>query len=108
MLQHLLRDLEPRPSGKRVPGDNRTHALDPEDEVVVRPPGERLDADRKPVTRCEEVRFPAALDEQPREVGAVPALRDLLRSETVLPAMRPSAGRAAVTNTTTPRWRQRA
>src|SRR5439155_8778127 len=86
VLQHLSRDLEAATEvDQRVAGDDRTHTLDPEHKVVVRPSGERLEADRKPVTRSVEVGLPAALHQQPRDVRAVPALRDLLRSDAVLP-----------------------
>src|SRR5438094_7463369 len=86
VLQHLSRDLEPATEvDQRVAGDDRTRTLDPEHKVAVRPSGERLEADRKPVTRSVQVGFPAALHQQPRDIRTVPALRDLLRSDAVLP-----------------------
>lgn len=52
---------------------------------LVRPAGERFDADRQPVAGEEQARVAAAVDQQPFEVGAVPARRDLRRIEAVLP-----------------------
>jgi hypothetical protein len=48
-------------------------------------PGEGLDADGEPVTRAVDARLSAAVHQQPRDVGAVPALGDLLRLQAVLP-----------------------
>jgi hypothetical protein len=79
----VLRDLETATEvAQCVAGDDRTDTLDPEHKVVVQPSRERLEADRKPVTRS--VGLPAALCQQRRDVGAEQAFRDLLRSDAVL------------------------
>lgn len=57
-------------------------ALDPEDEVVVLPPGERLDSKRKPIAGGEPVRLGTGPAQQPGEVGT--AAGGLLGSDTVL------------------------
>jgi hypothetical protein len=52
VLQDLLRDFEAATEvDQGVAGYDRAHALDPEHEVIVRPSGERLDADWSSLTR---------------------------------------------------------
>jgi hypothetical protein len=56
VLQHLRWDLEAATEvDQPIACHDRTAALDPEHEVVVRPSGKRLDPDRKPVARGVQV-----------------------------------------------------
>src|SRR5262245_6660033 len=56
LAQPVLRDLEAAaPLDERVAGDDRVPRLDPQHEVVLHHPGERLDADRQPVAGREEL-----------------------------------------------------
>src|SRR5919204_1673822 len=85
VLQHLSWDLEAATEvDQRIAGDDGTLTLDPEHEVVVRPPGKRLDPDRKPVARRVQSGLAAVPGQQPRDLGAMPAVRDLLATDPVL------------------------
>jgi hypothetical protein len=86
VLDHLRRDLEASAEvDQRVPGHDRPPGLEPEHEIVVGPPREYLDADRQPVAGRVQVRLAAASRQQPRQVGALPPLRELRRIDPVLP-----------------------
>jgi hypothetical protein len=70
-------------TGSASSGRGPSTALDPEHKVVVLPPEEGLDADRKPVGRRVQVGLAAVPGPQPGDVGAAAA--GLLGSDAELP-----------------------
>jgi hypothetical protein len=85
VLQYLWWDLGAATEvDQRIAGDDGTTTLDLEHEVVVRPPRKRLDPDRKQVARRVQVGLAAVPGQEPGDVRAVPALRDLLGTDAVL------------------------